>query len=134
MHLFSKYGQIGFTIGIFLLSGYSYAETDTIKTESVSPKQAAVMHVEQKAVIVDVREDKEWNEHHIPGAVHIPLSQLNDRLSELKQYKDSPIITQCKGGMRSAQAQTALKSAGFSKVYNMDGGIQAWDKEGLATE
>ena len=134
MHLFSKYCQLGLTIGIFLLSGYSFAETDAIKTESVSPKEASVMHVEQKAVIVDVREDKEWNEHHIPGAVHIPLAQLNERLSELKQYKDSPVITQCRGGKRSAEAQIALKSAGFSKVYNMDGGIQAWDKEGLATE
>lgn len=134
MHLFSKYCRLGLTIGIFLLSGYSFAETDAIKTESVSPKEASVMHVEQKAVIVDVREDEEWNEHHIPGAVHIPLAQLNERLSELKQYKDSPVITQCKGGKRSAEAQIALKSAGFSKVYNMDGGIQAWDKEGLATE
>jgi rhodanese-related sulfurtransferase len=134
VHLFSKYCRLGLTIGIFLLSGYSFAETDAIKTESVSPKEASVMHVEQKAVIVDVREDKEWNEHHIPGAVHIPLPQLNERLSELKQYKDSPVITQCRGGKRSAEAQIALKSAGFSKVYNMDGGIQAWDKEGLATE
>jgi rhodanese-related sulfurtransferase len=134
MHLFSKYCRLGFTIGIFLLSGYSFAETSAIKIESVSPKEAAIMHTDQKAVIVDVREDKEWNEHRIPGAVHIPLAQLNGRMSELNQYKDSPIITQCKGGKRSAQAQSALKSAGFSKVYNMDGGIQAWDKEGLATE
>jgi len=127
VHLFSKYCQIG--VFLLLASPLAIAATDAI-----SPKEAAAMHAEQKAVIVDVREDEEWNEHHIPGAVHIPLAQLNERLSELKQYKDSPIITQCRGGKRSAQAQTALKSAGFSKVYNMDGGIQAWDKDGLATE
>ena len=127
MHLFSKYCRLG--VFLLLASPLAIAETDAI-----SPKEAAAMHTEQKAVIVDVREDEEWNEHHIPGAVHIPLAQLNGRMSELKQYKDSPIITQCRGGKRSAQAQTALKSAGFSKVYNMDGGILAWDKEGLATE
>jgi 3-mercaptopyruvate sulfurtransferase SseA len=66
-----------------------------------------------------------WNEQHIPGAIHIPLGQLKERLSELKQYKDSPLITQCRSGGRSAKALDVLKSAGFSKVYNMDGGIIA---------
>ena len=55
-------------------------------------------------------------------------------LSELKQYKVSPVITQCKSGGRSAQAFDILKLAGFTKVYNMDGGILAWDKAGLKTE
>jgi rhodanese-related sulfurtransferase len=134
VRIFSKYCQLSFTIGIFLLSGYSFAEADTIKIESISPKEAAVMHTEKKAVIIDVREDNEWNEQHIPGAVHIPLAQLNERLPELERYKNSPVITQCRSGKRSAQAQIVLKSAGFSKVYNMDGGIQAWDEQGLATE
>jgi rhodanese-related sulfurtransferase len=126
VRLFSTYCQLGV---LLLTSPLAIAETDAI-----SPKEAAAMHSEKNAVIVDVREDGEWNEHHIHGAIHIPLAQLNERITELKQYKDSPIITQCKGGKRSAQAQLALKSAGFSKVYNMDGGLQAWDKEGLATE
>lgn len=89
------------------------------------------MASEQKAVIVDVREDSEWNEEHIPGAVHIPLAQLKEHLSELKQYKDSPVITQCRAGGRSAKAVDVLKLAGFSKVYNMEGGIIAWEAAGL---
>ncbi len=92
------------------------------------------MYTGNKAVIVDVREDDEWTEHHIQGAIHIPLAQLDARLAELAPYKNSPIITQCRSGKRSAQAQTVLKSAGFSKVYSLDGGIQAWDEQGLATE
>ena len=111
-----------------------FAMAETVTMDTISPKEAAVMHTENKTVIVDVREDDEWNEHHIYGAVHIPLGQLNKRLSELESYKNSPIITQCQSGKRSAQAQIALKSAGFSKVYNMEGGILAWDKEGLTTE
>jgi rhodanese-related sulfurtransferase len=62
------------------------------------------------------------------------LAQLSERLPELKQYKDSAVITQCKTGGRSARALDVLKSARFSKVYNMDGGIVAWDKAGLKTE
>jgi rhodanese-related sulfurtransferase len=130
MRLLSKY----FQLSIFLLITSPLTMAETITQEAVSPKQAAVMQSENKAIIVDVREDDEWKEHHIPGAVHIPLAQLNSRLPELQSYKNSPIITQCKSGGRSARAQQTLKSAGFSKVYNMDGGIQAWDKEGLKTE
>ncbi|UOA08788.1 rhodanese-like domain-containing protein [Methylobacter sp. S3L5C] len=55
-------------------------------------------------------------------------------MAELKQYKDSPVITQCQTGGRSLQAFDVLTSAGFSKVYNMEGGIIAWDKAGLKTQ
>lgn len=127
MRLFSKYCRLG--VFLFMVSSVALAETD-----AVSPKEASAMQGENKAVIVDVREDDEWNEHHIHGAIHIPLAQLNARLSELEPYKNSPGITQCRSGKRSAQAQLALKSSGFFKVYTMDGGIQAWDEAGLATE
>lgn len=131
MRFFSKFFQLIF---IILLMGCSFAWADSDELEIISPKEASAMYDGQKAVIVDVREDSEWNEQHIPGAIHIPLAQLNGRLSELNQYKDSPVITQCRSGGRSAQAFAVLKSAGFSKVYNMGGGILAWDKSGLKTE
>jgi rhodanese-related sulfurtransferase len=131
MRLFSKYFQLSFMI---LLMGCAVAKADMGETESISPKEASAMYADKKAVIVDVREDSEWNEQHIPGTIHIPLAQLSERLSELKQYKDSTVITQCKTGGRSAKALDELKSAGFSKVYNMDGGIMAWNKAGLKTE
>ena len=131
MRVFLKYCQLSF---IALLLGLAVARADMGEIKSISPKEASTMHSEKNAVIVDVREDSEWNEQHIPGAIHIPLGQLNERLAELKLYKDSPVITQCKTGGRSAQAFDVLKSVGFSKVYNMDGGIMAWDKAGLKTE
>jgi rhodanese-related sulfurtransferase len=131
MRVFTKYCQLSF---IILLIGCTVAKAEIGAIESISPKEASAMYTGQKAVIVDVREDSEWNEQRIPGAIHIPLAQLNERLSELKQYKDSPVITQCRTGGRSAKALDVLKTAGFSKVYNMDGGIMAWDKAGLKTE
>jgi rhodanese-related sulfurtransferase len=131
MRIFSKYFQLSFML---LLMVCTVAQAGSGEIESISPKEASAMYTEKKAVIVDVREDSEWNEQHIPGAIHIPLAQLNERLSELKQYQNSPVITQCKSGRRSAQALNVLKLAGFSKVYSMDGGIMAWDKAGLKTE
>jgi rhodanese-related sulfurtransferase len=127
VRLFSRYCRLG--VFLLILSPVAVAETDVI-----SPKDAAAMRVRNKAVIVDVRENGDWNEHQIHGAIHIPLSQLNERLPELEAYKNSPIITQCQAGMRSAQAQLILKAAGFSKVYLMNGGIQAWHEQGLVTE
>jgi rhodanese-related sulfurtransferase len=127
VRLFSKFCRLG--IFLLLVSPLTMAETDVI-----SPKEAATMRVKNQAVIVDVREKDDWNEHHIHGAVRIPLSQLNDRLAELEPYKNRPLITQCQAGMRSAQAQLILKAAGFAKVYLMNGGIQAWHEQGLVTE
>jgi rhodanese-related sulfurtransferase len=131
MRVFLKYCQLSFMI---LLMGCTVVRADTDKVELISPKESSVMYAEKKAVIVDVREDSEWNEQHIPGAIHIPLAQLNERLSELKQFKDSPVITQCKTGGRSEKALDVLKSAGFSKAYSMDGGIVAGAEAGLKTE
>ncbi len=127
MRLFSKYCRLG--VFLLIASPFAIAETDVI-----SPNEAATMRVTNKAVIVDVRENDDWNEHHIHGAIQIPLSQLNARLAELEPYKNRPVITQCQAGLRSAQAQLILKAAGFSKVYLMNGGIQAWHEQGLVTE
>lgn len=100
---------------------------------SVTPKQAAEMFVKQKAVILDVRENSEWQEQHIAGAIHIPLAQVKTRLSELAQYKSKPVIVQCRSGKRSAKAAGTLQSAGFTQVYNLTGGINAWANDGLKT-
>ncbi len=132
MHVFLKYCQLSFII-LFMGCAVAMADTDK-KSELISPKEASTKYTEKKAVILDVREDSEWNEQHIPGAIHIPLGQLSERLPELKQYQDSTVITQCKRGGRSAKAVDVLKLAGFSKVYSMDGGIMAWEKAGLKTD
>ena len=115
-----------------LLMGCS--STDATPLAEISPKQAAKIVGSSDAVIIDVRTQAEWDAGHIPGAIHIPVAQLNSRLAELEQYKDSPVIMQCRSGKRSAQGAVALNAAGFTKLYNMDGGILAWDKAGLETE
>jgi rhodanese-related sulfurtransferase len=125
MRIFSKI----FIVSILFAMSVSFAQA----VEVLSPKDASALYAEKKAVIVDVREDDEWNEGHIAGALHIPLNQLTERVSELQQHKDATIITQCKSGGRSAKALELLKTAGFSNVYSMDGGIKAWSQQGLAT-
>lgn len=104
------------------------------QTDNISPKNAATLLADKKAILVDVREADEWQQQHIPGAINIPLNELPDRIGELAAYKETPVITQCQRGGRSQKAMTVLKSLKFSKVYNMEGGIEAWNKAGLKTE
>lgn len=100
---------------------------------TVTPTQAADMLNNKEAIIVDVREQDERNEEHIEGTLFIPLGELEGRMGELAQYKDSPIIMQCRSGKRSNVAGKQLIEAGFKNVLNLEGGILAWNKQGLAT-
>jgi rhodanese-related sulfurtransferase len=83
------------------------------------------------ALVLDVREDKEYASGHIPKARHIPLGQLAGRLPELDKYKGKPILVTCRSGQRSARACRTLKKAGFETVYNQAGGIIAWERANL---
>lgn len=83
------------------------------------------------ALILDVREDKEFSAGHIPKARHIPLGQLAGRLQELDKFKAKPILVTCRSGQRSARACGMLKKAGFETVYNQAGGIIAWERANL---
>lgn len=73
--------------------------------------------VQQGAIIVDVRSKAEYQSGHIPGSLNIPVDQLAQQLHQLKN-KQTPIITCCASGMRSASAKTVLKSKGYIEVYN----------------
>jgi rhodanese-related sulfurtransferase/rubrerythrin len=80
--------------------------------------------------ILDVRQPKEYERDHIPGAVLIPIAQLPERLAELDPRK--PTIAYCAIGGRSRAAASILQDAGFSASYNLRGGFNAW--KGLAVE
>lgn len=86
------------------------------------------------ALVLDVREDKEYAAGHIPKARHIPLGQLGGRLGELDKFKAKPVLVTCRSGQRSARACGLLKKAGFTTVYNQAGGILAWERASLPIE
>lgn len=77
--------------------------------------------------LLDVREPHELEISALPGAVNIPLGQLAARLSELDSAEEMVVF--CKGGTRSARALELLASAGFKKVKNLKGGINAWARD-----
>jgi rhodanese-related sulfurtransferase len=87
--------------------------------------------INEDALVLDVREDKEWTTGHIPNARHIPLGALSSRLSELEKFKRRAIVINCRSGHRSARACAILKKSGFENVHNLAGGIIAWEKANL---
>ncbi len=80
------------------------------------------------AVILDVREQDEWDLGHAPGAVHIPLGDLPARLGELPD-SDAPLVVTCRSGGRSSRAVAWLEQQGV-EVANLDGGMMAWQSAG----
>jgi rhodanese-related sulfurtransferase len=86
------------------------------------------------AVLVDVRETKEFEGGRLPKAVHIPLSQLDSRGSELARFVGKPVVAYCMTGNRSRMAGKALERVGFKDIYHLHGGYRAWKDAGLPVE
>ena len=99
-------------------------------TPEVTPQEAQ-KRIQDGALLLDVREQNEYDEERIPGAQLLPLTELTVRYDELP--KDREIIAQCRSGKRSAQATEFLRDQGFD-VTNLEGGILRWKAEGLPTE
>lgn len=91
---------------------------------SVSAPDAKEL-VEAGHTLVDVRSDKEWEEGHVEGAVHLPLPELGSRLGELPA--GTPIVAVCHTGIRSALAARKLAKHGYP-VMNLRGGMIAWNR------
>ena len=99
----------------------------------VEPMPAADAVANENALLVDVREDEELEIIHFDDTVefiHIPMMALPDRLEELP--KDRPLIIACNDGARSVKAANLLRFQGFSNVFNLDGGIIQWYRDGLS--
>jgi len=100
-------------------------------TKTVGPMEALQLINHQNALVLDVRTDKEYQDGHIINSMHVPLGMLSNHLSKLAPYKQSPIVIVCRSGARSAQAATTLRKAGFEEVYNLAGGIMAWQNANM---
>ncbi len=92
----------------------------------VTSSEAVQLINKEDALMLDVREDNERVQGHILGAKHLALSVLKQRVEELKQFAEKPIITYCKTGNHSIEACEILKQNKFSNVMSLKGGIEGW--------
>jgi len=98
---------------------------------SISPAESTKMINHDDALIIDVRESNEYSEGHIINSLHIPLASIKSRLSEIEKYKTRKLILACRSGSRSSSACATLKKEGFEQVFNLSGGVTAWESASL---
>jgi len=107
--------------------GHDHDDTSAGEAWDITAIELAVRIKENHLKLLDVREAHELEISRLPSAVNIPLGQLAERLSELDSAQEMVVF--CKRGSRSARALEVLISAGFKKVKNLKGGINAWAEE-----
>ncbi len=112
-------------IGLILFTEF---RNFTQKFSTVGPSAAISIINHDNAVLLDVREVSEVSSGSmLNDALHIPLSTISKRLSELDKYKDQSVLVYCRSGNRSGSVCRTLSGRGFEKVYNLAGGIMAWE-------
>ena len=105
---------------------------DSLKYQSIIPKDFQQKFLEEKnPLLLDVREFFEFRKSRIKGAINIPTSKGFETVSDTIS-KDSPLFIYCYSGGRSKKAAIFFYEKGFRKLYNLQGGITLWKKEGLA--
>jgi|SRR5437867_3092815 len=116
-----------------------HARFQTLVTEAkkniteISPQDAAAKLKSGEAVIVDVRDKDEWDEGHIPGALHMSRGTIELEVEEKVPDMSAMIICHCGGGGRGALATESLQKMGYKNVRNLAGGFKAWKAAGLPT-
>ncbi len=85
----------------------------------------------EDAVVVDIRDNKEYKKGHIAGAINIPYAALDSRMGELEEHKDKPVVLVCKIGQHAGAAGRKLKAQGFENVRRLAGGMTEWSGASL---
>jgi len=106
-------------------------EYDRPQYKALSVKEAALIIKNLDPIILDVRTQWEVAGGKLPGSLHIPVQNLQQRIMELKGHQDDNILIYCATGNRSTVAAKILIDNGFKRIYNMQRGIAAWAGAGL---
>ena len=126
------------TLSITLISGYmlfwSYFGNRILGVKETDTARATQLINRSNALVLDVREQKEYDSGHIINSRLIPAGQLKGRIGELEKYRNRPIVVVCRSGNRAAPITSWLGKQGFKENYLLNGGILAWQKASLPLE
>lgn len=104
-----------------------------VAEQSAAEVAARLRAGDDDVVLVDVREQHEWNEGHLPGALHVPRGYLELQIEEAVPGRGRPVVLYCAGGVRSLLAAETLRQMGYREPISMSGGYTAWKNAGLPT-
>jgi molybdopterin/thiamine biosynthesis adenylyltransferase/rhodanese-related sulfurtransferase len=113
----------------------SYRELlQQVKSEIEEVDARGAQALLDSSVLVDVREEDEWSEGHIPGAVHVPRGFLESRIERVAPDRAQPVVLYCAVGSRSAFAAKTLEELGYENVVSLAGGYTDWKRNGFPTQ
>ena len=98
---------------------------------SLSTQQLVSLVNREQALVVDLRDSKEFDSGHIVDAVNIPFAKLSHRMAELDSHKQKPVVLVCKMGQHAGSAGKQLVQAGFENVSRLSGGMMEWQNSQL---
>ncbi len=98
---------------------------------TVSPADLVNLINREEAVVLDVRDRKEFKEGHIVDSVNIPYASVDNSMQELEKFKERKVVIVCKMGQHSSAVGKKLKGLGFSEVQRLSGGISEWRSSNL---
>lgn len=114
---------------LHLLTGCGGSATSGSSYQPISQEEAKEMMDTQDVIILDVREQDEYDSGHIPGAVLLPVGTIDEETAaEVIPEKDSTVLVYCRSGNRSKTASSALAELGYTNIYEF-GGINTWPYE-----
>jgi rhodanese-related sulfurtransferase len=126
-------------VALFLASGFMLIWPELSRLSGAGGAQIGTLDATRLmnqgvSLILDVRDAKEFAEGHLPRARHIPLAELAGRLGEIGKFKEKPVIVTDRTGARSGAACRLLRKSGFNNVYQLKGGLAAWQQASLPVE
>ena len=102
--------------------------------EEMDAGEARALLESDSAAVVDVREQSEWDEGHLPGAVHVPRGHLESRIEAAAPDRDRTVLLYCASGSRSAFAAKTLEELGYERAVSLAGGFTDWKRNGFPFE
>ncbi len=122
-------GILPVVLAILLLAGCGGEPVEQISYQQITQEAAKDMMDQQDVIVLDVREQEEYDSGHIPGAVLLPVNAIGeDSAAAVIPEKDSVVLVYCRSGNRSKTASKGLTELGYTQVYEF-GGIQTWPYE-----
>lgn len=111
---------------ILTLLGMNMIRPRLLGFKEVKPNDVVQLINREDAIMLDVRDDNDFEKGHVLNARHIPFGLLEERLHELEAFKARPLVVYCEAGQQSARASAILQKQGFTSVYKLAGGLATW--------
>jgi rhodanese-related sulfurtransferase len=122
---------VGAFVVVLLLVIKAEYEHQSGRANQMDPTAAIRLMNNDEAVVIDVREEKDFSNGHIKNAKNVPMSSFKSQLDSLEKHKDKPVLAYCRSGNLSGKACRILKHSGFTNVHNLAGGILNWQDANL---